>query len=166
MITRHLLTAALASLLGAAACSTSSTQAPGTRSAAEARSEAALLRASNGNGATPANQTDCSGSTVFFRSGSSDLDEQDRQHLRALAQCMEAQGVDTLYVVGRTDPVGSPGFNRDLGRRRAAAVADYLQQMGARTNFVVKSRGEHGAAGSEVLWPYERATVATPGSTP
>lgn len=101
----------------------------------------------------------CSAPEVYFASGSAELTEDDRTALRALALCLERHEIDTLYVVGRTDPVGTPEENHRLGMRRAEAVAAYLQQQGAAANFVVKSRGESGASDARVLWPVERAAA-------
>jgi outer membrane protein OmpA-like peptidoglycan-associated protein len=49
----------------------------------------------------------------------------------------------TVTVMGYTDSVGSTESNRDLSRRRARAVADYLGQRGVSpARMVVDSRGE------------------------
>ena len=48
-----------------------------------------------------------------------------------------------MTVVGYTASVGSAEANRELSRRRAAAVADYLGQHGlAQNRITVDSRGE------------------------
>jgi outer membrane protein OmpA-like peptidoglycan-associated protein len=50
------------------------------------------------------------------------------QHARigALAQHLLAQGIRSVRLVGHTDPVGTPGYNRELGQRRAEAVRQAL----------------------------------------
>jgi outer membrane protein OmpA-like peptidoglycan-associated protein len=47
------------------------------------------------------------------------------QHARigALAQHLLAQGIRSVRLVGHTDPVGTPGYNRELGQRRAEPSA-------------------------------------------
>lgn len=48
-----------------------------------------------------------------------------------------------LHVVGHTDSVGSAEYNRNLSRRRAQAVADYLANQGiAASRISTEGRGE------------------------
>ena len=48
-----------------------------------------------------------------------------------------------MTVIGHSDSTGSAEANRELARRRAAAVADYLAQRGvARGRIMVESRGD------------------------
>lgn len=102
----------------------------------------------------------CGASSVYFETGSSELDDADRQQLQSLARCLEQRDIDTLYVVGRTDPAGTDAFNLALGQRRATAVADYLRSTGLSANFVIRTRGEQGASSDRVLWPMQRAADA------
>ena len=110
--------------------------------------------------ASASNDMVCGNSTVYFHSGSADLTDADRVNLRSLARCIERMDIDTLYVVGRADPVGTEGYNLDLGNRRAAAVAMYLRTVGVESVFLIKSRGEDGAADTRTLWPRERSATA------
>ena len=107
----------------------------------------------------------CGESQVFFASGSAELDEPGRRSLDSYARCLEQHAIDTVYVVGMTDPEGTAEENLALGRARARAVADYLRGIGCTTDFVIRSHGEHGASASAPLWPLERsATVEATGS--
>lgn len=141
----------VALVLGGACARSASTPSSPSVSSAVHHTQPAPTQASRVSG--------CSAPEVYFASGSAELTEDDRTALRALALCLERREIDTLYVVGRTDPVGTPEENQRLGLRRAEAVASYLQSQGAAANFVVKSRGESGASDARVLWPVERAAA-------
>lgn len=144
---RELVTIALGLALGAVACGASSRANRGVASTVAS--------------GTPGVVAGCAAPSVYFDQGSAELDDEDRASLRALAQCLQRREIDTLYVVGRTDPVGTPAFNLELGQQRAAAVATYLQGLGASSGYVVKSRGETGASSDEVLWPLARSATVT-----
>lgn len=81
--------------------------------------------------------------SVSFASGSSALDPNLHATLNRIASTLNEYPRTTVTVVGYTDSVGSAESNRDLSRRRATAVADYLGQHGVlNSRMVVDSRGE------------------------
>lgn len=52
-------------------------------------------------------------------------------------------GVDRIEIIGYTDSQGSAEYNRELSRRRAEAVADYLANLGIDRDLMsVSGRGE------------------------
>lgn len=65
-------------------------------------------------------------------------------NLRRTADLVRQGGRGTVTVIGHTDSKGDEAYNLDLSKRRAAAVASWLQAqsgMEART-FAVEGRGE------------------------
>ncbi len=69
---------------------------------------------------------------TFFETDQTELQEQDRQLLRKIAECFgdgELQG-QSIAIVGFADPRGEFGYNYELGRRRAQSVARFLAQEG------------------------------------
>jgi len=77
---------------------------------------------------------------VNFASGSATLDSADRQLISAMADEIEHTGLKAVYLVGRTDSIGSTDGNLALSQKRVLAVKSYLvnhlKQMGI-TDVVV-----------------------------
>lgn len=67
---------------------------------------------------------------LLFESEGTSLLGDAEYELRLLAGDLRATG-RSILVEGHTDSTGSPSFNKDLSRRRAAAVRDYLVSLGA-----------------------------------
>ena len=81
--------------------------------------------------------------SVSFASGSASLDSKLHPTLDKIAATLNEYAQTSVTVVGYTDSVGSAEANRELSRRRADAVADYLSQHGvSRSRISVDSRGE------------------------
>jgi len=81
--------------------------------------------------------------SVSFASGSASLDSKLHPTLDKIAATLNEYAQTSVTVVGYTDSVGSAEANRELSRRRAGAVADYLSQHGvSRSRITVDSRGE------------------------
>lgn len=81
--------------------------------------------------------------SVSFASGSASIDPKLHPTLDKIAATLTEYAQTSVTVIGYTDSVGSPEANRELSRRRAAAVADYLGQHGvSRNRITVDSRGE------------------------
>ena len=81
--------------------------------------------------------------SVSFASGSASLDSKLHPTLDKIASTLNEYAQTSVTVVGYTDSVGSAEANRELSRRRAGAVADYLSQHGvSRSRITVDSRGE------------------------
>lgn len=64
---------------------------------------------------------------VNFASGSATLDAADRQLISAMADEIEHTGLKSVYLVGRTDSVGSYEGNLELSLMRVNAVKKYLK---------------------------------------
>ena len=73
-----------------------------------------------------------------------DIPPQHLARLQALRTRLLSAPQATVILTGHTDTVGKEKYNEDLGRRRAAAVRDFLaKQRGVSPNRIqVKSKGE------------------------
>ncbi len=71
-------------------------------------------------------------SKVFFKFDSAKLVPEAKERLQQIAACATtgpAKGKD-LVVIGRTDPVGTDAYNKQLGMSRADSVAKSLPDQG------------------------------------
>jgi outer membrane protein OmpA-like peptidoglycan-associated protein len=89
------------------------------------------------------------GLVVTFESGlmfdfdSDVLRTESRKNLDNLASSLNNFGDSKLMLIGHTDAQGADAYNLDLSRRRANAVASYLESRGvARTRLQMVGRGE------------------------
>jgi len=64
--------------------------------------------------------------TVFFRSGRSDLTDEEKEKLDSLAQSLSSIKHYAIDVEGFTDQTGPKAYNLELSRRRADTVVRYL----------------------------------------
>jgi phosphatidylserine/phosphatidylglycerophosphate/cardiolipin synthase-like enzyme len=75
--------------------------------------------------------------------------------IQKIAQCVftsqsKAPTIQSIRLVGHTDPAGSDAYNLQLGQRRAEQVRNFLQQvidskqpgLSSRIQFIVETRGE------------------------
>ena len=87
-----------------------------------------------------ANTTD----TVTFAFDSAVLDDAAKAALDTQAKWLKTNKNLRMTIVGHTDLVGSRGYNRGLGLRRARAVMRYLSKKGVtrRRLAAIQSRGE------------------------
>jgi outer membrane protein OmpA-like peptidoglycan-associated protein len=108
----------------------------------------------------------CGGAQVFFSNGGVELDDSARTSLDLYAGCLLRHEVDTITIVGMTDPAGGEVDNLILGRARALVVANYLHAAGCEVEFVIRSFGEVGALESEPLWPLERSAAISATTAP
>lgn len=69
-------------------------------------------------------------STVTFDFNSATLDDAARMALQQQAQWIRQFPEVRFRVYGHTDKVGSDAYNRNLGKRRANAVVNYLTSQG------------------------------------
>ncbi len=97
---------------------------------------------------------------VFFKYDSEKLLPDAKERLERIATCAKTGPVKgmSLLVVGRTDPRGSGKYNKQLGKRRAEAVAKYLIELGvAQIRVETESKGETSAHDAySDGWPYNR----------
>ncbi|MBM2574847.1 OmpA family protein [Jannaschia sp. Os4] len=82
--------------------------------------------------------------TVNFAFNRSHLDGRAREILRRQAHFIRQFPEVRFSVIGHTDAVGTEGYNRDLGLRRARTVVRYLASQGVSTDRLVAvvSEGE------------------------
>jgi outer membrane protein OmpA-like peptidoglycan-associated protein len=82
-------------------------------------------------------------SNITFDSDRSELKPQFDDTLDSVAAVFQKYNQTLINVVGHTDASGTPDYNYDLSRRRAAAVAQYLSSQRLDPNrFSVEGRGE------------------------
>lgn len=108
---------------------------------------------------------ECPTIDVHFATDSAELDAADKQSLDQVAACLKGtKKKEQVQVTATTDPRGTERYNEQLSRRRADAVAQYLQQQGVRgASFEIRARGERGAVeGVPMLWPLQREAVVQP----
>lgn len=89
-------------------------------------------------------------STLFFDSGSADLDS---QALRTLQEfpVPEAAG-DQLYLTGHTDAIGSDSYNEDLAIRRATSARNILRERSwSDADMLIQTFGERTPVASNQL---------------
>lgn len=93
----------------------------------------------------PVNYEQIKQTNVGFESGGYELDEKARKHLDVLLEYMaEDNSVNRIYLDGHSDNTGDRLLNRDVSRRRALAVKDYLMLKGGlnEDSFIVRFHGE------------------------
>ena len=80
---------------------------------------------------------------VLFEFEQDELAAGQRSILRSLLDQAGSDRIDTVYVRGYTDEVGTTQYNQGLSQRRAAAVARYLTELGLpEERIVVEGLGE------------------------
>ncbi len=84
----------------------------------------------------------CNPNTVYFDYDASSIRESDRASLEATASCLSRLGNPSTTVEGHCDERGTEEYNLALGERRAQAVQQYLERLGARSLRTV-SYGEN-----------------------
>jgi outer membrane protein OmpA-like peptidoglycan-associated protein len=82
-------------------------------------------------------------SNITFDSDRAELKPQFYPTLNSVASVFKKYNQTIIDVVGHTDASGTPDYNYDLSRRRAAAVAQYLSSQQLDPNrFSVEGHGE------------------------
>jgi OmpA-OmpF porin, OOP family len=86
---------------------------------------------------------------------------QDRAELAALASCLNHPSMVNrkILLVGRTDPRGGEGYNKELGEKRADRIRELLVKDGIAVDRIrTKSAGEKDAVGDtpEFSFGYDR----------
>lgn len=80
---------------------------------------------------------------VNFQFDKAELTEPSKGTLDELAAKLAGHSEMTVTIQGYTDSVGSPGYNKQLGKKRAQAVRDYLVSKGvAEQSLQVASGGQ------------------------
>lgn len=76
------------------------------------------------------------GTGARFATGDATLGEQDKPFLADFARILSGHSGAVVTVEGFADPLGSTGFNRKLGQRRADAVLEFLVSSGMNASQV------------------------------
>jgi outer membrane protein OmpA-like peptidoglycan-associated protein len=61
--------------------------------------------------------------------------------MEELLEAVKQQNIETMMLVGHTDPRGDHSYNVELSKRRAAAVRDYLLSHGVSAHIDVDGKG-------------------------
>lgn len=67
---------------------------------------------------------------ILFDFDSAALRSSSRDEIREMADVFDRYGDTTIVVAGHTDSTGSSSYNQRLSERRAASVANYLENSG------------------------------------
>jgi outer membrane protein OmpA-like peptidoglycan-associated protein len=86
----------------------------------------------------------CKPVRVHFAFDSDVIPDEDKQLLDGAAECLSSNQRLRISIEGNADQIGPEVYNQDLGGRRAAAVAAYLQQKGVSSDQLqaILSNGE------------------------
>ena len=81
---------------------------------------------------------------TLFAFDSADLSPQAQDSLNRLKELIAKGGAGNIVVTGHTDDKGTDSYNRDLSRRRAEAVRDWLvaQNAAPTTRFRIEAAGK------------------------
>jgi outer membrane protein OmpA-like peptidoglycan-associated protein len=69
-------------------------------------------------------------SRLLFDSSSAELNAKEKTSLDKIAQTLLMIGITDIIIEGHTDNTGSERYNRELSRKRAEMVAQYLAERG------------------------------------
>lgn len=102
---------------------------------------------------------------VYFQTNLADLDARARQ---AIAGAVKDAGPGATYwLAGHTDYRGEETYNRQLGRRRASAVAMHLVSLGvARKQIRIRQVGVAEPSPEQELWRDRRVEIHITGGQP
>ena len=64
--------------------------------------------------------------SIYFNSGSAIVESSNENRIATMALLLKTNPDVTLNVIGHTDNIGTPKFNKKLGLKRANAVIDYI----------------------------------------
>ena len=76
----------------------------------------------------------CQPIRLHFELDSATIDDSQKAALDQAAQCLSENEKLRVFVEGNTDSLGSHEYNRQLGAKRSAAVADYLKGKGVQSS--------------------------------
>ena len=106
----------------------------------------------------------CAPIKVHFALDSAELYDSEKPLLDKTASCLRDNDQQRVTIVGNADERGAADYNRELGQRRAQAVASYLEAKGAAPTQVeaVISHGEESPICNEntpQCWQLNRRTA-------
>lgn len=82
--------------------------------------------------------------SIYFDTGSAAVRQEEVGKIEEVANFLAEYPISAVTIVGMTDTVGSEGANKDLSRRRAAAVVETLRDFGVplASTVAVSAAGE------------------------
>ncbi len=127
------------------------------------------VRTADGKGAVRLDQKirEACGDTAadaYFDNDSTTVLTDASARLDSLATCFTTGALKdrSVNIVGYTDPTGTEGYNKELGKSRADHVAKYLEQKGVpAARMHVSSRGEEGSSPDPAKWSADRMVDLT-----
>jgi outer membrane protein OmpA-like peptidoglycan-associated protein len=69
-------------------------------------------------------------SRLLFDISSAELSPREQASLDKIARTLLSIQIYDIIIEGHTDSTGAPAYNRELSRKRASIVADYLAKVG------------------------------------
>lgn len=103
---------------------------------------------------------------IYFDFDSAQLNQSSRQALDAWVGAMTVSGIGRVVIEGHADERGTEEYNLVLGERRASAVRQYLQRLGADSrNLSTVSYGEARpvrTGSGEDAWAHNRRAELKP----
>ena len=96
----------------------------------------------------------CDANVVFFEPDVTQLDDQGKDRVATLAQCIRTNGVKEIVVVEQNAPEREEEVSRALAKQRAMTVANHLRELGIDETTISILDGTPARAG-EKLWPEE-----------
>ena len=79
---------------------------------------------------------------LLFDTSSATLNQREQDALKKIANTLVAIDITDIVIEGHTDSTGSEQYNRELSRKRAEMVADYLAADGmSREHMQIEAKG-------------------------
>ncbi|MCL2830333.1 MAG: OmpA family protein [Betaproteobacteria bacterium] len=79
---------------------------------------------------------------LLFDTSSAALNQREQDSLKKIANTLISIGIADIIIEGHTDSTGSEQYNRELSRKRAEMVADYLASDGmSREHMQIEAKG-------------------------
>ncbi|PXF28825.1 hypothetical protein WH50_24335 [Pokkaliibacter plantistimulans] len=89
-------------------------------------------------GLLPVNFRQIARTAVLFNSAGTDLSDEAKERLELISRYVKVdKSVVSIYIDGHTDSQGRRLQNRDLSKRRAQAVTDFLEKKGVPNSMIV-----------------------------
>lgn len=96
----------------------------------------------------------CDANAVFFEAGVTQLDDQGKDRVATLAQCIRSNDIKEIVVVEQNAPERDEDVSKALAKQRALTVANHLRELGIDESMISILDGTPSRAG-EKLWPEE-----------
>ncbi len=152
----------LSTFLGAAACASTTQQAPGAGMAGASKGQDAPTQTAAATPGPPGAGAPLPrpNGPIYFDYDSASLSAAGQAELQALAAWMQRNPRATVRIVGHSDERGTSEYNLSLGDQRARIARDHLVRLGVPADRVdLVSRGEESPAdpgATEEAWRKNR----------